>query len=75
MEGSTEHRPTELSELADLTKVLCIQRGETNQTEGILSASLENVALQQDFERQIDVDELEILHSIMFQFCSGLVSA
>lgn len=75
MEVSTEHRPMELSELADLTRCCASKEERLTRAEGILSASLENMALQRAFERQIDIDELEILHSIMFQFCSGHVSA
>lgn len=66
MEVSTEHRPTELSELADLTRCCASKEERLTRAKGILSASREKVALQQAVERQIDIDELELLHSITF---------
>lgn len=75
MEMSTEHRPTEGSELADPARCCASKERRPMRAKGILGASLEKVALQQGFERQIDVESLEMLHSIIFQFCSGLISA
>lgn len=45
------------------------------RTKGILGASLEKVALRWGFAGRIDFEQLEMLHFIIFQFRSGLVSA
>lgn len=72
MELSTAHRPAGGSARKP-DKVLCIQRGETSEARGILGAFLEEVALQQGFERLTDFEHLEMIHSIIFLYYIALL--